>query len=329
MRINLVFAAMLTLSITAFHSASADSIDAGAGVDHIAVLPGDTIEIHGMYGHSEGMESCALMVKRTVLSSHIPTSGVDRYDFTYTVPDNTGFSTLDVVYASSSQPFVLARKVDIEIVSSAPLVLGPIPPATYTDVACKPSKVDPSVVSIQGYLDSQDPVTTQPGQSITLPIDKTDSGTHSFYAQSVDDQGYSFRTPMSIFSLPTRIRVAIAPNVIFNKIGQLVPVSVTFIPGVVPASVNYIVSDDILGTATAAPWTAKIPLPGYQTGDYSITATVTTKSGATFKSDSVPFHLINRPADAYKHAEVPARLGNNSSFNPTPIPPTCGNPNPQ
>jgi len=64
----------------------------------------------------------------------------------------------------------------------------------------------------------------------------------------------------------------------------------------------YIVGTDTLGTSTSAPWSTKIPLPGYQTGDYTLYATATSTNGAYFKSDQVSFHLINMPADHYNAA---------------------------
>lgn len=64
----------------------------------------------------------------------------------------------------------------------------------------------------------------------------------------------------------------------------------------------YIVGTDTLGTSTSAPWSTKIPLPGYQTGDYTLYATATSTNGAHFKSDPVSFHLINEPADTYNAA---------------------------
>lgn len=300
MRKHPLIATLFGLICLTSSSVHADTIDAGPGVDNLAVLPGDVITIHGVNGHTEGMYNSEIMVKRAVVMSHDITAGVDQYSFNYTVPNDPSFSEVDVVYVDSDGRKIVARALKIHIDSSAPLVLGPIPAASFTDVACKPQSVDSSVATIQGFLDSDNPITITPGGTMMLPINKTDSGIHSFYAVSTDGQGYNYRTPALVFSLPLRVRVAIPKMVVFYKIGQLVPVSVTFIPGLTPSSVNYMVNQDVLGTATKAPWTAKIPLPGYQTGDYNIVAQVTSADGAVFKSEPVPFHLTNEPADDYR-----------------------------
>lgn len=290
--------------IAAVPGAVADSVDAGPGISNIAALPGVTIDIHGTYGHSEGMESCALMVKNTVITSHIPTSGVDQYDFSYIVPTEPRFPTVQVVYTSAGKPYVVAREIKVEVLDQAPIVLGPLPQACYTDVQYKPTSVDSSVVSMEAFLDSSCTINAQVGGSFTLPIDKTDCGTHTLYVECVDAQGYCFRTPTQNFSLPPRVKVWIDPNITEIKLGQEFPVYVKLIPGLTISSVQFMVGTDMLGSATTAPWSAKIPLPGYQTGDYTLYAIATTPSGVTFKSESVQFHLTNRPADEYNAAHM-------------------------